>query len=259
MQNSAVTQPASLSSVDNALRLLRYLGEHRVLRVNEASAKLGVSQSTAHRLLTSLRAQGFVVQDKPNGPYRPGPSLTEIGVAALGGVDIRRVARPVLQATRDRIQETVSLLVLEGRNVRFIDCAESPRSVRVGSRTGMVLPAHCTAGGKAILAALPAAEFERRYGGNDLEVRTMSSIQDQQVLLEDLEAIHERGYALNFEEGEGGISAIALAIPDLVGAPLGAIAVAVPTTRLSTLADAEELLPELVRARTTVTELLHKV
>ena len=232
------------------------MGEHRVLRVVEASEELGVGQSTAHRLLTSLRAQGFVAQDKPNGPYRRGPTLTEVGIAAIGGVDIRRAARPVLEELRERIRETVSLFVLESRNVRFIDCVESPRSVRVCSRTGMVLPAHCTAGGKAILAALPASEFERRYGNHDLEVRTMSSIHDQQELIDDLAVISERGYALNFEEGEPGIGAIGVVIQDQTGAPLGSIAVAVPSTRLQTVEDAQALVPELDRARKAMTELL---
>jgi len=100
--------------------------------------------------------------------YRPGPALSEIGLAAIGRIDIRRLAQPVLEELRDMTQETSSLVLLEGRTVRFIDCVESPRSVRVGSRTGLVLPAHCTASGKAILATLPPADLKRRYAGQPL-------------------------------------------------------------------------------------------
>src|SRR3954447_25847145 len=97
------------TSVDNALRLLQLIGERQALRVAEAAELLGVARSTAHRLLTALRRRGFVTQDRPNGAYRPGPALYEIGLAAVSRIDIRRVARPVLEQLREETQETVSL------------------------------------------------------------------------------------------------------------------------------------------------------
>src|SRR3954451_16784447 len=156
------------TSVDNALWLLQLIGERRAVRVAEAADLLGVARSTAHRLLTALRRRGFVMQDRPNGAYRPGPALYEIGLAAVSRIDIRRVARPVLEDVREQTQETVSLAVLEGTSIRFIDCAESPRSVRVGNRTGVVRPAHASAVGKAIMAGLSEEELDRRYPNGQL-------------------------------------------------------------------------------------------
>lgn len=220
-----------LGSVDNALRLLSLLGEHRALRVAEAAEVLGVARSTAHRLLTSLRTHGFAVQDRPNGAYRPGPVLSEIGLAAIGRIDIRRVARPMLEELRDRTQETVSLSLLEGRDVRFIDCVEGSRSVRVGSRTGLVLPAHCTAGGKSLLAALSPAELARRYADRELVMRTEQSMADVDALVAELAVVRRAGYAVNHEEGEHGVSAVAVALRDLTGAPVASVAIVVPASR----------------------------
>src|SRR3954454_17911889 len=102
------------TSVDNALRLLELIGQRQALRVAEAADLLGVARSTAHRLLAALRRRGFVLQDRPNGAYRPGPALVEAGLAAFSRIDIRRVARPGLEDVREQTQETVSLAVLEG-------------------------------------------------------------------------------------------------------------------------------------------------
>lgn len=246
-----------LSSVDNALQLLQLIGERRILRVADAADELGVARSTAHRLLGALRQRGFVMQDKPNGPYRPGRALNEVGLAAIGRIDIRRVARPVLEELRESTQETASLLLLEGNEVRFIDCVESRRSVRVGSRIGIVLPAHCTAGGKSILATLSAAELERRYPGRVLVQPTPESIGGWGQLEAELERVRQTGYARNVGEGEVGISAVGAALRTLDGTPLAAIAVAVPTQRMATQQDAEAMLPMLTSAQSAIADLLY--
>lgn len=245
-------EATGLASVDNALRLLEMLGEHQILRVSEAAGELGVARSTAHRLLSALRVRGFAIQDRPNGAYRAGPALNEIGIAAISRIDVRRIAAPVLEDLRDTTRETVSLVLLEGNAVRFHDCVESPQSVRVGDRTGMVLPAHCTAAGKAILAGLPPADLERRYPGRVLSGNTPSSVTSWPELITELEATRERGYALNFEEGETGISAVSVALPDLVGSPRAAIAVVVPAGRMPDPARAEAFVPHLGAARDSI-------
>jgi DNA-binding IclR family transcriptional regulator len=248
--------PAASSSVDKALQLLELIGERQALRVSEAAELLGVARSTAHRLLTALRRRGFVLQDKPNGAYRPGPVLNDAGLAAIGRIDIRRVARPVLEELREQTAETVSLSLLEGRNVRFVDCVESPRAVRVGDRTGVVLPAHCTAAGKAILAALPPTELARRYRDRELTTRTPASITTWEELEEELERIRDDRYAVNCQEGESGVSAVAVAVRDLTDAPLAAIAVVVPSSRMSTPEAGRSFVPEMLRAGEAIQGLL---
>jgi DNA-binding IclR family transcriptional regulator len=255
MPNNGERVEGASSSVDNALRLLELIGEHQIIRVSEAAELLGVARSTAHRLLGALRRRGFVLQDKPNGAYRPGPVLNEIGLAAIGRIDIRLVARPVLEDLSEQTQETVSLSLLEGRNVRFVDGVESPRSVRVGNRTGLVLPAHCTAAGKAILAALPRIELSRRYQDHELIARTSASIATWDLLEGELEEVRGRGYALNTEEGEEGICAVAAAVRDLTDAPLASLAVVLPATRMAQT-DAATFVPMLMKAVETVQGLL---
>jgi DNA-binding IclR family transcriptional regulator len=243
------------TSVDNALWLLQLIGERQALRVAEAADLLGVARSTAHRLLTALRRRGFVTQDRPNGAYRPGSALYEIGLAAVSRIDIRRVSRPILEQLRDETQETVSLAVLEGTSVRFIDCVESPRSVRVGNRTGVVRPAHASAVGKAILAGLSDEELDRRYPNGHLpEVSTSAAIREMARLRAELADIREQGYALNWEESAEGVCAVAAALRDTVGQPLAGMGIAAPSSRLGTPEAIRAFAPALLGA----TDLVHR-
>lgn len=245
------------TSVDNALRLLELVGERQALRVAEAAELLGVARSTAHRLLTALRRRGFVMQDRPNGAYRPGPALVEIGLAAVNKIDIRRVARPVLEELREETRETVSLAVLEGTTIRFIDCAEGPRSVRVGNRTGVVRPAHASAVGKAILAGLPDADLDRRYPDETLPTATTeAALTDRATLLAEIAGIRAEGYALNWEESAEGVCAVAAALRNTAGQPLAGLGVAAPSSRMGDPDAIRAFAPAVLRAAELVHERL---
>ncbi|WP_214402411.1 IclR family transcriptional regulator [Pseudonocardia lacus] len=248
---------ATSTSVDNALWLLQLVGEHQALRVAEAADLLGVARSTAHRLLTALRRRGFVMQDRPNGAYRPGPALYEIGLAAVSRIDIRRVARPVLEHIQDTTQETASLAVLEGTMVRFLDCVESPRSVRVGNRIGVVRPAHASAVGKAILAGLSDAELDRRYPGAELPPATTSAaLTEVAALRAEIAVVRTQGYALNWEESTDGVCAVAVALRDTVGQPLAGLGVAAPSSRVTSLDGIRAFAPAVQRGAEMVLERL---
>lgn len=250
-------KPAYLiQSADHVLKLLRLVVDQRTLRVAEAAAILGVAPSTAHRLLGTLRHEGYVVQERPGTAYLPGPALNDLAMAAFRGVDLRLTARPALERLVADLQETTSLLVLEGNRVRFIDSVEGPRSVRVSSRLGVVLPAHCTSGGKAMLAALSGEELRRRYETTPLEIISERSIATRERLEAELDKVRSRGYGVNFQEGDAGIGGIGACIHDGAGGPLAALVIACPISRLHTLEEAAVLAPALREAVGTVERFL---
>src|SRR5215212_8391310 len=152
-----------IESVDNALQVLLLLGEKPKLRLTDVSQYLGVASSTAHRLLAMLQYRGFVRQEAATRSYVPGPTLDKLAFGLLRRLDVRTRARPLLEQLNAELQETVHLGRLEGANVHFIDSIESPRAVRVGSRLGRSMPAHCTSNGKAMLATLTDAELTALY------------------------------------------------------------------------------------------------
>ena len=126
--------------------------------------------------------------------------------------------------------------------MRFLDQAIVGQGMRAVTLVGTTLPAHCTANGKVLLAALPRAVL-RKMLPKKLESRTDQTITDPECLIEELDRIAIEGVAYDREEHEAGISAIATLVVD-DAKNYSAISVAMPTARFN---NREEFLTEIVR------------
>ncbi len=219
-----------LESVDNSLRLLMLVASKARVGVSEVAAELGVAPSTAYRLLSTLRYRGFVVQSHDR-TYRAGPALEEMVSNRITRANLADLAAPALAQLRDSTEETTHLMVLVGRQVRFIASVESFQSLRIGSRVGAMLPAHRTSGGKCILAALPTETLDQLYpagptGAGEIPATATASLRRE------LTRIRKQGYAVNNGETERGVTALGLVVADSDG-PLAALSVSLPTIRFS--------------------------
>lgn len=220
-----------IESVDRALLLLKMFSDHRELRLTDARDALGVSQSTAHRLMAMLQYHGFVDQDPVSRMYLAGPALLEVGLAAVQNLDLRGVARPILESLAEATGETVHLGLLQGAEVLYMDAVESQAALRVSVRIGRRIPAHATSLGKAMLAAVPTERVEQLYPDEALEAVTDRTITKRRDLLAALAEVRELGYAENLEEGEPGVGSIGVAVVD-GGRLIGGLSVAAPRARL---------------------------
>jgi DNA-binding IclR family transcriptional regulator len=231
---------SGIGSVANALRVLLLLKDRRSVRVTDVSDALGVGRSTAHRLLATLVQYDFVTQDRVTRAYRPGRVFFELGLAAVGDLEVRRIARRHVERLSAQVQETVHLLLLEGSGSRFVDGVEGEHPVRVGLRIGLLLPATSTSGGKVLLAELPFEEVEALYP-DGLPRLTDQTITSFPALKSELQAVRERGYALNTSESARGLTAVAVPVRDGRERAVAAIAVSLPSAHLT-----QEDLPPLV-------------
>jgi DNA-binding IclR family transcriptional regulator len=222
----------ALGSVDNALRLIWLLYEHGELRVSEAADLLSTSRSTAYRLLSMLEQHRFAEQDPATKVYAAGPGLLEVGLSALGSLDIRAAARPALEELVAEVDETVHLVTLQGSSILFLDSVETPRPVRVGARVGNIMPAHCTASGKAILAQLTTEQLRALYPSRRLERMTSRSVANRRELEAELEEIRTRGFATNFGESEADVAAVAVAVGGQPANRRVSITISAPIARL---------------------------
>lgn len=221
------------SSIDTALDLLAHLASEGPQRVTDVASAIGVAKSTAHRTLGVLMRHGFVDQDPDSRLYGLGSALTSIGLAALRDIGaMTRLLEPTMSRLRDQISETVHLVRLEGARANFIAVRESHQALRVGSRVGQSLPAHCVSAGKALLSQLGQGRLLLLYPDEHIETLTTNSIARRDALFEELERIRSQGYAVNVGESEAEVTAVGVAIaPTGSSADVG-LAVAAPTGRL---------------------------
>jgi len=211
----------AVESVDNALQLILLLQEREWLRIAEAAKALGVAPSTAHRLMATLVYRGFALQDDRRR-YCAGPMLRS-DAAENPTRAVVALARPHVEALARSVRETVNLVERVGITARFLYSAEGPQLLRIGNRTGSVLPAHASAAGKAALSTLPAAGVSQLYAGRSIrQAGHRMAAAELKALQEELAETRTRGYALNLGRTEADIAA--------VGAPLGG------TGRTATLA-----------------------
>ena len=151
-----------VGSVDHALTILLLLQRQPELRVTDTARELGVAASTAHRLITTLTARGFLTQDRVTKAYRAGPALIELGVRSTSSRP-QSSGRAPHQGAGRAVGETVNLLVLEGGSVRFIAGFEADQRVRTHVLTGTLLPAYAVSGGKILLAEMSREALRELY------------------------------------------------------------------------------------------------
>lgn len=218
-----------VTSVDHALQLAVILQVEGPLTVSEAANRLGVARSTAHRLLSTLVYRDFAVQNDDR-TYRVGPVL-EIAAQTQSNVSaIRAAALGPLRTLVDTLDETANVSIRTGRTIRFIAAVECSQSLRVGSREGMVLPAHLATGGLVMLAALSDDDLTALYAppANGSDERP-----DLAHLRTELRAIRRSGIALNLERSERGVVAVGRAVTNASGETVAAVSVSMPSVRHS--------------------------
>lgn len=219
---------SQLGSVDRALRLIMMLQAGETLSVTEAAARLAVVPSTAHRLLGALCYRGFAVQDAARH-YSIGPALA-VHSATVTPATLRSAASPALATLRQAFRETAHLLVLRGTLIQFVDGVEAERALRIGLRIGGTMPAYCSAGGKAMLAALSTPEVEALHA-TGLPDWPTAKIRSLAALKRQLAEIRQVGYGVQVEETEEGVCGIGVAILDLTGRPVAGLTLALPAGR----------------------------
>ena len=235
----------AVPAVERAFDVLELFLEEPELSAPEITARLGLPRTTVHELVGTLAERGYLAPAGRGGNrYRLGVRGFQLGSAYAERLDLAREGQLVAEEVADRCGETVHIGVLDRTDVFYVAKVDSRHPVRMVSAVGRRLPAHCTAVGKVLLAALPRAEFDQRYSNVRLTAMTGNSITNRRTLRRELDAITADGVAREYCESNEAVACVAAAVRDQAGDVVAAISVSAPILRWND--DAEARFRELV-------------
>jgi DNA-binding IclR family transcriptional regulator len=209
---------------------------HRELTLAALVARCGLPRSTTHRTAETMIRLGWL--DKPKDRYRIGNRLFEISSLAPIRHELREAVLPFLQDLYSAARTTVQLGVLDGTQILVVEKIAGHQPMPMLSNAGGMIPAYCSALGRAILAYSDRAVVDTVLGAG-LPARTPRTLTSPVAVLRELHAIPERGWAIEREEGNIGISCVAAPI----FGPLGDVVAAVSVTGATKLVRADRVGP----------------
>jgi len=221
--------PYAIGSVDHALRIATMLQLEGRLTVTEVAARLGVARSTAHRLLAMLVYRDFAMQTDGRA-YEAGPVLELAAHSQSATSRLRAVSLPHLAELVQVVGESANLIIRTGDTARFIGSVECSQALRVGTREGMVFPAHRVTAGLILLAELRREQVEAIYAP-DRYVDRADERPDMGRLHRELKKIRAAGFALNQGRSERGVVAVGRPVRNADGEAVAGLSISMPSVR----------------------------
>jgi DNA-binding IclR family transcriptional regulator len=232
--------PAQVPAATRALRVLRFLaGQPEPATLDRIARAVDVPRSSTYHLVNAMIAEGFVTHVEDEHRYALGVAAFEVGSGYTRQAPLQRIARRPLAELVDSLGQSGHLAVLHGRDVFYVLEERAAGKPVLVSDVAVRLPAHITASGRAILAALPAAQvralfpdknaFVTRHGTGPTSLSALTSV---------LAATRQRGYATEDDDVTPGLSSVAVAVLDHSSHPLASVAVTFASDDPPDLADA---------------------
>lgn len=244
MTDATSTQPRTgAQAVERALAVLRCFerGE-AALGITELATRTGLTVSTVHRLVRALTEGGLLVQDPRSERYQLGPTLVVLGRQAEEQLGYGQVL-PLLEELAEDTGESINMGIRTGNEVQVVLDVASSQPLRFAQEPGTRVALHVSAMGKCLLAYGGDIEEQLDQLG-ELSGVTERTITDRGRLADELEQVRRRGWALNDEERNQGVRAIAVPVLHYSGKAVAAVAVQGPTVRITDdrMAELAELL-----------------
>jgi DNA-binding IclR family transcriptional regulator len=224
-------EEGNLRSVRRAVTALELIADAGELGISELGRRLGVHKATASRLVATLSERGLLERDPRTEKVHLGFGLIRLAGSAMAGLDIVRIAHPIVDDLAEDTRETVNLGVLSDDSVVYIDQVTGTRSVVAVSWVGRRTPLHATSNGKVLLASMDPQDRDRLLS-RPLAPMTGRTITDAGDLRRQLEQVARRGYAQTLEELEEGLNAVAAPVRGADGRVVAALSVSGPAFRM---------------------------
>jgi len=221
------------------------------LGVTEISERLGLYKSNVHNIMDTFVKAGYIKKNPDNGKYRLTLKVLQLGHVVSSNISFRKTVQPHMQELADATGETIFLAIPgEDAEVVYLDSSSPRNLMTVKSVMGIKAPLYCTGIGKAMLAYLPR-EVVDTVIGRGLASITDNTITDPDTLLDELNTIRLRGYAIDNMEHQFGIKCVGMPIRSRKGDVVAGLSISGPSLRFD-----EQTIEEHVRRLAAVIAVL---
>ena len=242
----------TLRDVDRMLFRSFGKGRNR-LTIAEVARLSGLDRASARRCLLTLVEAGYATTD--DRYFELTPRILRLGHSYLSA-SLPRLIQPSLDQLSNRLRESCSAAVLDGKDVIYIARSSQHHIMGAGLHAGSRLPAYCSTLGRAMLAALPAEQAREILEASERAKLTEKTLTDVDALMAELARIREAGYAYIDQELEIGSRSIAVPIRNLSNRTVAAVNVGLHVSRGSSERIRDEILPALFDLQTLLGEIL---
>ncbi|MCR8632642.1 IclR family transcriptional regulator [Paenibacillus radicis (ex Xue et al. 2023)] len=232
MSEVVIKKTKKLETVDRLLQLLEcFTLETPEWGVTELSHRLDLYKSVVHRMLSTLEGRGYVTQNSTTKKYTLGIKIFELGMVVSNQMDLRKIAKPLMDELSQNVNETVMLLVPDGLEGICLEKVESTHSIKSTSPLGRRVPLYAGATSKMLMAYLPEDKIEKIIQ-DGLQKMTEKTITDPEKLREQLRTIRGEGHCITVGEYTQGSMGIAAPITNYDGDIIASLSVTGPEFRM---------------------------
>jgi DNA-binding IclR family transcriptional regulator len=224
-----LNNPNLVQSVERAIDILDCLAEYsKGCGIGELSKKLGLSKSTIHRIITTLKHKEYVAQNKENDKYQLGIKILGLSSSIINNMDLIGIAKPYINEFANKVDEVIHLSLPDESytNIIYVDKVSpenTSRAITMSSSIGRKAPTYCTASGKLLLSQYSDDKIKELLKDVDFVRYTENTITNIDTLLKEIHDIRKNSYALDNVEYDNAVICIAVPIFDRTNKIIAAI------------------------------------
>lgn len=230
----APRERAGIQSIERGFAILEQIARHpRGIGLGDLSRRVGLHTSTVFHLVRTMVQLGYVGQDKDTKRYRTGSRLFALAAGALDENALLGLAEPALERLTVLTGESSHFAIRSGDEIVVVARTSGAGMLQLADRTGAPRPAHATAIGKVLLAAMAEDQLERFFSRVELRRFTQKTIVEREALTRHVEQVRRDGIAFDDGEFDDDVRCVAVPVYDFAGRVAGAIGISGPIWRLS--------------------------
>jgi len=249
--------PNFMASLARGLVVIRAFAQQpKHQTIAQLSHKTGIPRAAVRRCLYTLNQLGYVSSNERY--FSLAPKILSLGHAYLSSTPLVVSALPFLDQVNAKVHESCSLAILEDDEIVYV--ARSTRTTRIMSidlKPGSRLPAYCSSMGRVLLAHLAPPDLEEYLDRISLKPFTERTVTSRDTLLQILQEVRQKGYAIVDQELEIGLRSLAVPVRNGRGEVVAAMNVGAQAVRISKRDMETTALPHLRHAAEELGSLLY--